>query len=200
MKDPESRIRQQIRNSQMTDFPTTTNNNVSARFDILGLEDSALLLNDELLPAPPEGASPTQDLGYDIDFEDSDNKEQLHNMEFGTSVDNSTVALSQDGDAPTLRQSKRLRKPSWKIRDRIEHEEIALPAAYKVLASYFEPEIADEMMDPVAFLAELDPDILLLSSNNEGQGFKRVSPSHAGQSQQSLCKQSLGNNQEEQGP
>jgi hypothetical protein len=29
-----------------------------------------------------------------------------------------------------------------------------------VLAYYFEPEIANEMMDPIAFLAKLDPDIL----------------------------------------
>jgi hypothetical protein len=75
MKDPESRIRQQVRNLQTTNFPTMANNDVLARFDILGLEDSALPLNSELLPAPPEGATPTQDLGYDINFGDSDNKD-----------------------------------------------------------------------------------------------------------------------------
>jgi hypothetical protein len=103
-------------------------------------------------------------------------------MEFGTSADDNRVALSQDGDAPALRQSNCLRKPSWKVRDSIEYGEIALLAAYKVLASYFEPEIADEMMDPIAFLAKLSGHPILPSSN-EGQGCNRVLPSHAGRSQ-----------------
>jgi hypothetical protein len=86
MKDPESQIRQQVQNLQTPNLPTMANNNVSARFNILGLEDSAIWINGELLHAPPEGASPAQDLGYDINFGDSNNKEQLHNMEFGTSA------------------------------------------------------------------------------------------------------------------
>jgi hypothetical protein len=154
MKDPESQ------NLQTTNFLTMANNNFPARFNISGLEGSALPLNSELLPAPPDGATPTQDLGYGINFGDSDNKDQLHNVEFGTSADDNTVALSQDGDALTLRRSNRLRKPSWKVRDSLEYGEIALPAAYKELASYFEPKIANEMMDSIAFLAKLDPDIL----------------------------------------
>jgi predicted SnoaL-like aldol condensation-catalyzing enzyme len=81
-------------------------------------------------------------------------------MEFGTRLDDGTVASSLGGDDAMLQRSNRLRKPSWKVWDNIEQGEIALPAAYEVLATYFEPEIADEMMDPIAFLAKTDPDTL----------------------------------------
>jgi hypothetical protein len=54
-----------------------------------------------------------------------------------------------------------LRKPSWKVRDNVEQCNIALPAAYEVLATtYFEPEIADKMLVPIAFLAKANPNIL----------------------------------------
>jgi uncharacterized protein (DUF486 family) len=35
-----------------------------------------------------------------------------------------------------------------------------LPLAYEMLATYFEPKIADKMADPIAFLAKTDPDTL----------------------------------------
>jgi Reverse transcriptase (RNA-dependent DNA polymerase) len=135
------------------------NGRISQR-DIMAMDPPAPAGSTELLPAPPEGDMVQGDPGYDIDFGDSGLEDYSNNMEFGTRLDDDTVASSLGGDEATLRRSNRLRKPSWKVRDNIEQGDIALPAAYEVLATYFEPEIADEMMDPIAFLAKSDPDTL----------------------------------------
>jgi hypothetical protein len=45
MKDPESKIQQQVRNLQTANFLAIASNNVPARYNILGLEYSALPLN-----------------------------------------------------------------------------------------------------------------------------------------------------------
>ena len=74
-------------------------------------------------------------------------------MEFGSSLDESSVSSSPDSDAPTL-------KPTQRAREKAEQEDIALPVAYEVLATYFEVNSSAEMKAPVSFLAKSDPDMM----------------------------------------
>jgi hypothetical protein len=83
-----------------------------------------------------------------------------NNMEYGTQVDEQGNTNEAEASAPTLRRSRRIRVPTARARDSAEQANLAFSAAYKVLATYFEPEIADEMEDPTAFLAKSDPDTL----------------------------------------
>jgi hypothetical protein len=110
--------------------------------------------------AQPEGAILEDTLEFD-DFSVTSGPENSHlNMDFGTSVDDESIISSQEEDAPTLRRSNRIRRPTWKAMESARQNDIALPAAYEVLATYFEPEVADEMMDPLAFLAKTGQDDL----------------------------------------
>jgi hypothetical protein len=102
-------------------------------------------------------------------------------MEFGTFLDDDTIISGQQEDAPTIRRSTRERTPSWKVRENADRGEVALPAAYEVLATYFEPKIADEMMDPIAFLAKSDPDTLYY--HQAMTRCKTISNCHAGRNQ-----------------
>ena len=114
----------------------------------------------ELLPRPPEGATFEEEMDLELDFGTPGPENPANNMEFGSSLDNESESTSQVSDAPTLRRSSRTPKPTQRARESAEQEDIALPAAYEVLATYFEHEIADDMMDPIAFLAKTDPDIM----------------------------------------
>jgi hypothetical protein len=136
VRDPESRIRPQVQDLRNSNFCTMAENGPFSQPDIMAMEAPAPADSVELLPAPPEGDMVQGDPGYDIDFGASDLGDYTHNMEFGTRLDDDTVASSLGGDDATLRRSNRLRKPSWKVRDNIEQGEIALPAAYEVLATY----------------------------------------------------------------
>jgi hypothetical protein len=83
-----------------------------------------------------------------------------NNMEFGTGVDDEPIANEALAAPLNLRWSSRTPKPTLRARESAQQESIALPSSYKMLATYFEPEIADEMADPIAFLAKTDADTL----------------------------------------
>ena len=115
---------------------------------------------EELLPRPSEGASFEEESVLELDFGTSGLEDQGHNMEFGSSLEESSDTLSQQSDAPTLRRSSRTPKPTQRARESAEQEDIALPAAYEVLATYFEADPSLEMKDPISFLAKTDPDTM----------------------------------------
>jgi hypothetical protein len=112
------------------------------------------------LMGPSEGASVPTELELDFGMGTNGEEMSFEPMDFGTTLDDDTVIPSRQGNAPTLRRSNRQRIPSWKVRENADRGDVALPAAYEVLAAYFEKDIADEMMDPIAFLAKTDPDTL----------------------------------------
>ena len=117
-------------------------------------------LREELLPTSPEGATIEEETVLELDFGTSGLKDQSNNMEFGSSLEESSTSSSQDSNAPTLRRSSRTPKPTQRARESVEQEDIALPAAYEVLATYFEVNSSKEMKDPISFLAKSDMDTM----------------------------------------
>jgi hypothetical protein len=53
-----------------------------------------------------------------------------------------------------------IRVPTARARESAEQANLVFSAAYEVLATYLEPEIADKMENPIAFLAKSDLDTL----------------------------------------
>jgi hypothetical protein len=110
----------------------------------------------ELLPAPPEGAEFPVDPIMEEEFATAGPEFFNNNMEFGTDV-NDAQEPEEEAAAPlNLRRASRTPKPTLRARESAQQESMALPLSYKMRATYFEPEIADEMADPIAFLAKTD--------------------------------------------
>ena len=111
----------------------------------------------DLLLAPSEGAEFPDDPTMDEELATSGPEFFADNMDVGSQIETTIPATAEQ---QTLRRSSRQRRPTWRAIESAEQEDIALPAAFEVLATYSEPEIADEMTDPLAFLAKSDPDTL----------------------------------------
>jgi hypothetical protein len=81
-------------------------------------------------------------------------------MEFGMQVDKTGMATIDVLDPMPLQGSSRARVPTRRARESAEQQSMAFSAVYAVLATYFEPKIADKMADPIAFLSKFDPNTL----------------------------------------
>ena len=139
---------------------TMANKIANARPDIM-LDDQLFETDkSEHSLAPSEGATLQEETESDIDFGTSEDENHLGDMDFGTQIDDVSTTSSIASATPTLRRSNRIRRPTWKVMENADQGDIALPAAYEVMNSYIESEIADEMADPIAFLAKTDPDTL----------------------------------------
>ena len=121
---------------------------------------SALDVDTHSYGLPPDGGNYPEDPTMDQEFATAGPEFSNDNMEFGSQIEPAPASTGMREPDQGLRRSSRQRRPTWRAMEGAGQEDIALPAAYEVLGTYLEPEIADEMNDPIAFLAKSDPDIL----------------------------------------
>ena len=114
--------------------------------------------NQEVDPflLPSEGDEFPEDSSEDAEWATAGPEFATDAMESG-----SPIEPIEPIDAPTgLRRSTRIRKQTLEGMQSAAQENMAFAAAYGVLDNYFEPDIADKMSDPIAFLAKTDQDTL----------------------------------------
>jgi hypothetical protein len=148
------------RNSPTSKNSTMVENPSLLQTDNLLEDRPALIRTSELLPFPPEEEEFPMVPELEEETATSGPKFHSNNMEYGTQVDEQGNTNEAKTPAPTLRRLGRIRVPTARARESAEPANLAFSAAYEVLATYFEPEIADKMEDPIAFLAKSDLDTL----------------------------------------